>query len=90
MSGAFHKFFGLSNTNPINLKTGREKNVIGEPCLYEEHYSDVNGFRSSKTGACVKCIELLDNGKGINLDVTQFNANIQRRVLNFWSKVDIT
>ena len=90
MSGAFHKFWGVSNNNPVNVKSGRIENVVGEPCLYENHYTEEHGFRSASSGACAECVRLIKDGKSIDLSLDRFRKNVRRRVLNFWSKVDIT
>ena len=87
MSGAFHNFVGLSNVNPKANRARSAKLIIGEPCLFSDHYEDARGFRLSENGACSKCSE---KPPSLSFDVSRIRKKELRRALRFWSKVDIT
>lgn len=87
MSGAFHRFTGLSNVNSSKNQARSASNIVSEPCIYKDHYESDKAFRRSLDGSCVKCDE---SEPRLNLDLGRIKDEYIRMALRFWSKVDIT
>lgn len=90
MSGAFHKFIGLSNNHPKVERDRSAKVGISEPCLYANHHGTKHGWRYTETGACVDCSEEQAKNCAPRFDIQRLQKDLRTRALRFWSKVDIT
>ena len=85
MSGAFHTFSGLKNTNLISIRNKPAKARASEPCLYKHHFDIDKGFRLSENGSCVDC----STSPTFSLDLDRLRPEAKRRAIHFWSQVDI-
>lgn len=90
MSGAFHRFKGLSNNHTKSERARSARSDVSEPCLYREHRDHKHGWRSTDTGTCLDCLEHQLNNPQPSFDISRIRSANRTRVLRFWSKVDIT
>ena len=83
-----HQFTGL--TNIYKKRDSRREFVVGEPCIYKDHYTEAYALRCNKTGACRLCLEEYKAKQSLSFDLGRVRESHHKRAARFFSYIDVT